>query len=197
MSKFLLAALFVGSVIPGYSQLLSFGVKGGVPLTDPLESRPGRGFTEHGRHPYVFGATGELHLPFGFSVEVDALYRRLSYDSFTEGSLISPAAQFATTGSDWQFPILAKYRFKQRPFLRPFVDGGVTYRHVSFSRLSIGNPNTAGVSVGGGIEFKFLFLRLSPEIRYTYFPTEAFGTAIFYNIGTTSNQADFLVGLTF
>lgn len=62
--------------------------------------------------------------------------------------------------------------------------------------MSIGDPNTAGISVGGGLTAKFLFLRLSPEFRYTRFPAEVFGTNFNY-IHSTSNQVDFLVGFTF
>jgi hypothetical protein len=211
MCRFLLAGLFLCSVIPGYSQLLSFGVKGGVPLTDPLaSSQDAYGATTHGIRRYVVGATGELHLPFGVSVEVDALYRRLGYDSYSSTFLTGAnewfngpssqiiIAQSRTTGNDWQFPVLAKYAFARRPFVSSFVDAGLTFRHVSFSNAPIANPNSAGVTVGGGITFKVLSIRLSPEIRYTRFPTDVVGSKYYsYLIHSTSNQADFLVGFTF
>ncbi|MDQ2839497.1 MAG: outer membrane beta-barrel protein [Acidobacteriota bacterium] len=196
MCRFLLAGLFLCSVVPGYSQLFSFGLKGGVPLADPLiSSQDGSGGTTHQIHRYVVGATGEVHLPFGVSVEVDALYRRLGYDSNTYIFLTGPVYSH-TAGNDWQFPVLAKYAFARRPFVSPFADAGVTFRRVNFSNGSIASPNSAGITVGGGITFKLLFVRLSPEIRYTRFPTEVFGRNYNY-IRSTSNQADFLVGFTF
>jgi hypothetical protein len=196
------------SAVPAFSQLVSFGFKGGVPLADPLiSSSGGSGGTSHGVHRYVVGVTGELHLPFGFSFEVDALYRRLDYDTTFVTFVTTPSEFFETTstqvtqthttGNDWQFPFLAKYHFKQFALARPFVDGGVTFRHVNFSGATIiSNPNTAGVTVGGGVGFKLLLLRIAPEIRYTRFPTNIFGPN--YNfIRSSPNQVDFLVGLTF
>jgi hypothetical protein len=137
---------------------------------------------------YLVGPTGELHLPFGLSFEVDALYRPLNYTVYPQNLRAT-----AFTGSDWQFPLLLKYQLHKGILVHPFVDAGVTFRHVSFSNVPLGNSNTAGVSLGGGLTFKLLFLRFSPELRYTYFPTDVFGT----NVHSTSNQADFLVGLTF
>ncbi len=177
---------------PAESQLISLGIKGGVPLADPLET--GQGSTSgitHDVRRYIVGPTGELHLPFGFGVELDALYRGLNFTSFFANS-----SSVNTNGSDWQFPLLAKYEFRRGVIIHPFVDAGVTFRHVSFSNVSIGDPNTAGISVGGGLTAKFLFLRLSPEFRYARFPTEVFGTNFSF-IRSTSNQVDFLVGFTF
>lgn len=175
------------------------GVKGGVLLTDPLSTgQGGSGGVSHDVRRYLVGPTAELHLPFGFSVEVDALYRPLNYTdnpiSFPVFPLInSPVAH---TGSDWQIPLLAKYEFHKGIVVHPFVDGGVTYRRVSFSNVQLADANTAGITLGGGLTFKLLFLRLSPEFRYTRFPTDVFGPNFSY-VHSTSNQADFLVGLTF
>ncbi|HEY2013762.1 MAG TPA: hypothetical protein VGH38_09695, partial [Bryobacteraceae bacterium] len=76
---------------------------------------------------YIIGVTGELRLPFGLGVEVDALYRHLNYTdrittSVTTG--ISTATAVVTdraTASAWEFPILAKYRFPTK-IARPYVD---------------------------------------------------------------------------
>ncbi|MFL6448843.1 MAG: hypothetical protein ACJ746_14320 [Bryobacteraceae bacterium] len=161
-------------------------------MADPLNTGQGAaGSVQHEVRRYIVGPTAEVHLPLGLSVEVDALYRSLNYT----GSSIN-LGSFSNDGSDWQFPLLAKYQFREGVIVHPFVDAGVTLRHVSFSNLSLGNPDTAGVSVGAGLAFKLLFLRLSPEFRYTHFPTEVFGSNSNL-IHSTSNQVDFLVGLTF
>jgi len=95
------------------------------------------------------------------------------------------------TFNDWQFPFLAKYEMSGGRF-RPFLDAGVSYRHVSGS--SVFSPDAAGFTVGGGATFKLLVLRVSPEIRYTRW----FSDSNLDNLATTtSNQADFLVGFTF
>lgn len=184
--------LLLISALPAKSQLVSFGVKVGVPLTDPLSTgRGGSGSISHEVRHYLVGATGEVHFPHRFSVEVDALYRSLNYTVFPNNL---PATRF--TPGDWQFPLLAKYEFRQGVIVHPFVDAGATFRHVSLSNVSLANPNSAGVSVGGGVTLKLLFLRLSPEIRYTNFSANVFGSN-FNFIRSTSNQVDFLVGLTF
>jgi hypothetical protein len=199
-SRIFLFSLLVLAWCPSASsQLISIGVKGGVPLTDPLTTgRSGTGGAGHDVRHYVVGPTAEVHLPFGFSVEVDALYRPLNYTAFSSNFSPLPGdySPVAHTGSDWQFPILAKYEFHKGIIVHPFVNGGVTYRHVSFSNVSLGDASTAGISVGGGLVFKLLFVRLSPEFRYTRFPTDVFGNNFTY-VHSTSNQADFLVGLTF
>src|SRR6059058_1326133 len=114
-----LGALLLVLSGPAESQLISLGVKAGVPLADPLETEQGAtaGVT-HDVRRYIIGPTGELHLPFGFSIEVDALYRGLNFTSF----LNSPPASVSTTGSDWQFPVLAKYEFHRGVIIHPFVD---------------------------------------------------------------------------
>jgi opacity protein-like surface antigen len=194
-----LSLLLFCFIASAYSQLVSFGVKGGIPLSDPLNtSSGGSGGVTHGVRRYVIGVTGELHLPFGFSVEVDALYRRVGFDTFgTSFGSILPGlpANSRSTGSDWQFPFLAKYSFRG-PVIHPFIDAGVTLRRLDFSNVNLSDPNSAGFTLGGGIELRLLIVRLSPEIRYTHFGTDAFGPN-FNFVRSSSNQTDFLVGLTF
>jgi opacity protein-like surface antigen len=194
MSKLLLTGLLLIFAAPGYSQFLSFGVKGGIPLTDPLETTSsGSVGATHSVRRYIVGPSVEIRLPFGLSFEADALYRRLGFD--TSGTISGIPFTSHTTGNDWQFPILGKYEFGG-PIIRPFIDAGVTYRNVSMSNVSIGNPNSAGFTIGGGLAFKLLFIRLSPELRYTYFGSDVFGSN-FNSVRSTSHQADFLVGLSF
>lgn len=134
-------------------------------LTDPLSTgQGGSGGVAHDVRRYIVGRTGELHLPFGLSFEVDTLYRPLNYTEYPVNFTGFPVVNLpaAHAGSDWQFPFLAKYEFHKGFIVHPSVDGGVTYRHVSFSNVSLANANTAGVSVGGGLNFKLLLVRLSP-----------------------------------
>ena len=64
--------------------------------------------------------------PFGLGVELDALYRHLNYAS----------SSAATTANAWEFPLLAKYRFKA-PLVRPFVDAGVAWDTLEGIKQSI------------------------------------------------------------
>lgn len=132
---------------PAESQLISLGIKGGVPLADPLETgQGGSAGVNHDVRRYVVGPTGEFHLPFGFSVEMDALYRGLKFTSFSANL---PSVN--TSGSDWQFPLLAKYELRRGVVIHPFVDAGVTFRHVrafrtclSVTRTRPGSPSAVG-----------------------------------------------------
>ena len=69
-----------------FCQPFSFGVRGGVPLTDFIDaakSTNANGFLNYATHTdrYIIGVTGELRLPFGLGVELDVLYRHLNYQS--------------------------------------------------------------------------------------------------------------------
>src|ERR1035438_428474 len=77
------------------------------------------------------GGTGEARLPFGLGVEVDVLYRHFRYSqSSGVSNLTSNITNIDTTSGAWEFPVLAKYRFKGK-ILRPFVDGGVAWDKLS------------------------------------------------------------------
>ena len=98
--------LLLAGAAGAFCQPFSFGVKAGVPLTDFLtaaESQNVSYFTTTNR--YIFGVTAELRLPFGLGVEVDALYRHLNYQE-SSGTIAT-----GTTASDFEFPLLGKYRF--------------------------------------------------------------------------------------
>ena len=205
----LVLGLLLCGVAPAFSQLVAVGVKAGVPLTDAL-STINNGFgtatTSTGR--WLIGPTAEVHLPFRLSFEVDALYRQESYTVGTTSSASIPAgSQLTSTFSsgpnlfssthysvgDWQIPFLGKYEL-HGGLLRPFVDAGVTYRHVSGSSYFL-QPNSAGFTIGGGLTVKFLFLRLSPELRYTRWGNKQANNGEL--VTGSGNQADFLVGFTF
>ncbi|MEI9973118.1 MAG: hypothetical protein WDO73_14350 [Ignavibacteriota bacterium] len=113
--------LLLLTAAPAYSQLFSYGVKAGVPLTDFIDAASGSnpsGFVHFATNTnrYIVGATGELHLPFGLGVEVDVLYRHFNYQSASQG--VDTASTSATTGNAWEFPLLGKYRFTHAKFIR-------------------------------------------------------------------------------
>ena len=189
------ATLLLAAGGPAHSQIFSFGVKVGVPVTNVYTLQfiaDGGAFANERR--FTIGPTVEVHLPFHLSLEADALWRQSSFS--TVGGHFS--GNLDSSVNDWQVPILAKYEMRLGP-IHPFVDGGVVYRHVSTTSSSVApptNPNTPGVCAGGGITLKLLHLRISPEIRYTKWPTPAFSSA-YVPVISTSNQADVLVGITF
>jgi len=184
---------------------LAFGVKGGLPLTDFFHAvdNPGATFRSSST-PFILGPTIELHLPFGFGVEFDALYRRFHYNA--SSNLIDTIVN-GKAANAWEFPILVKYRVPG-VILRPYLDAGFAFDHWSGVRQvvqipsALGQTNTnvsgtnKGVVLGAGLELNLHLVRVSPEIRYTRWASTNladFGGVLRSN----QNQAEFLIGLTF
>ena len=208
--------LLILSAVAGFSQPFSFGVKGGMPMTDFLNAARSQNFTSFTTtNRYIVGVTGELRLPFGLGVEADILYRHFSYGWLggTSG-LTTVSTTMDTTSGAWEFPILAKYRFKGK-IVRPFVDAGVAWDKLSgltqtvkrvvasvSSSTSTSNPpelannTTIGYVMGGGVDVKVLMIHISPEVRLTRWGAQHFidTTGL---INSKQNQAEFLVGFTF
>ncbi len=197
------------------SQPFSAGIKGGVPLTDFL-STVESGHVNYTSVPnrYIIGVSAELRLPFGFGVEVDALYRHLNYASNSGTTGVTTVIQSAnTTGNAWEFPLLAKYRFPGG-ILRPFVDGGVAFDTLqgltqtvretvggntttttSSSPMELHKKTTTGFVIGAGLDIHVL-VHIVPELRYTRWGAKHFLDANSF-LQSNQNQAEFLVGITF
>jgi opacity protein-like surface antigen len=208
--------LFLLSAAAVFSQPFGFGIKGGVPMTDFLNGAQSQNFAfVTSTNRYVVGPAAELRLPFGLGIEVDALYRHYDYSgSGTQGGITSSLLSLNTTGGAWEFPLLAKYKFKGT-LLHPFVDAGVSWDKLSgltqavtstvagiVKSSSTSNPAelnkdvTRGFVFGGGVDVKLLVLHIAPEIRYTRWGDQHF---IDPNglLHSNLNQAEFLVGITF
>ena len=203
--------LFVGAVT-AFPQSIGFGLKGGIPFTDFTKAvSSGTFHFDDNTRRYIVGPTFELRLPFSLAIEVDALYRRFNYNQFINGP--AGTTSVSTSGNAWQFPILAKYRFKA-PVARPYIAGGIAWDTLSGLKqdvqtaiastgiISSSSPNelnektTTGFVLGAGLDVKVLFIHISPEIRYTRWGAKHF---LDPNGGLSSNQnqAEFLVGITF
>jgi hypothetical protein len=210
-----LCLLFL-SAAAAFSQPFSFGVKGGMPMTDFLNAARTQNFTSFTTtNRYIVGATAELRLPFGLGVEADILYRHFHYGSSGGISGITTTSITSdTTGGAWEFPLLAKYRFKGK-FVRPFVDAGVAWDKLSgltqtvkrvvasvtnstttSDPFELNKDTTRGFVIGGGVDVKVLLIHLSPEVRITRWGAKHF---IDPNglLNSNQNQAEFLLGITF
>jgi opacity protein-like surface antigen len=193
-----------------WAQPVGFGVKGGVPLTDFVDTAQSGNFG-YLKHPnrYIVGVQGEIRLPFGLGIEVDALYRHLKYTGTVPVPGTNFSANVSTTGNAWEFPLLLKYRFPSKT-IRPFIDGGVawdTLHGIKQSVLSgsnllgpnpseLHNTTTKGFVTGVGVDIKLLVIHIQPEVRYT-----RWGAKHFFDtnnlLNSNQNQAEFLVGLSF
>lgn len=192
-----LLALFLFPVALAFSaSLFSFGIKGGVPFNDAFKAA-----TEQNIHyltnstRYTLGPTVDLHLPAGFAIEADLLYRRLHYTATTD------TFSRLTTANAWDLPLLLKYHFAPGP-IRPYVSAGATFRGLTnitdrISGFATGSDlkdrfNT-GFTVSGGVQ---LVHHISGELRYT-----RWGWANFRSLSglfqSNPDQFEALVAITF
>ncbi|WP_321474331.1 hypothetical protein [uncultured Paludibaculum sp.] len=123
------------------AQIVSLGIKAGVPLTDiprrqatPFFANSALIFTDTGR--WTVGPTIEFRLPANLAIEVDALFRGFRGGSagpeffFPSGQALLVVAQQDVKAID--IPILLKYRFPGHT-MRPFISVGGTSTNESVS----------------------------------------------------------------
>jgi hypothetical protein len=123
----------------------------------------------------------------------------------------------ATDADAWEFPLLLKYKFGGANAIaasvRPFVTTGASFRRltgvsqiknfVTGNSQNTSNPdelqdkNSTGFVIGGGLEIRALFLRISPEFRFTRWGTANFREGVSHLLETNQNQGQFLVGFHF
>lgn len=187
----------------------SFGVKGGVALTDAFEdntfSYPNRVATISIRDyspskDYLVGPFVELRLPFGLGVEADALYRPLHFataSGIPAGTSVSTGVvSYPESSHVWEIPILAKYRLKF-PVARPYVDAGPSFRSANGNGQFSASLSNHGFAAGAGVDMKALLLHISPEIRYTRWGADSFPAGTVAPAYSNKNQVELLVGIGF
>lgn len=177
--------------------LLSFGIKGSVPLTDAFSDHTSTAVdvithSFSSSKNYAVGPMVELRLPLGLSVEADALYRPLDLTTDTT-VLLRPAIRFSSDLNSWEFPILGKYHFLHVPVVSPYIEAGPIFRAVASAGSYLSNQ---GFAIGGGVDIKILLVRVAPEIRYSRWGQDATVTG-FLAAPSNINQAEFLIGVSF
>lgn len=209
MKKTLL--LFVVTSIGSFAQPIGLGVKGGVPFTDAFDtvSNPAGVLANTDTKRYIVGPMIELRLPAGLAIEADALYTRVNFNSALTAAT---STIFSVTDSNsWEFPVLLKKKFggvnAVAASARPFVGAGVSFRHLSGlkslpayvtgNRSNEVDSSNTGFVIGGGVEFKLLFLRVAPELRWTRWGSDNFVEGVTNVFRTNRNQGQFLIGLYF
>lgn len=197
-----------------FAQPISLGLKIGAPFNEAFDTlaQPRELFESETRR-YILGPTLEVHLPLRFSIEVDALYTKWNFSS---ASAVADSVTTATASvNSWEVPLMLKYRFSGG-LLRPFVDTGVAFNTLSgvgelrdFFRSS-GLSNQPGVDpseavrsgvrrgfvLGGGLEVRVPFLRISPEIRWTRWGWN-YIRDIQGLVDSRDDEVKFLLGVTF
>ena len=180
--------LFVLTV-SAVAQPIGVGIKAGVPLNDLYKLGnvqtllPFAAFRAEAQR-YTVGPYLEIRLPARMSVEIDALYRQ--HDFLTGIG--------ASTTNSWEFPVVLKHKLSSG-LVRPYFEGGLAFSRLSdLKAVSFNHLSNYGVVAGGGVEFNFLLLKVSPEVRYT-----GWGFRNLDNPAAQSrrNQFAFLVGFGF
>ena len=193
------------------AQSISIGVVGGAPFSDVVNSvnQNNISFLPKSAN-FIVGPALQINLPLSLRVEVDALYRPYSFSAASATatvvssglttSVAGSTATYTVSGNQWSFPFLVQYRFNT-PVLKPFIEAGVSFDHLANISAAAKNiasgPGTlirqsnAAVVLGGGVDVKIPFVRLSGELRYTHQ-----GSADFQGLSNL-NQAEVLVGVHF
>jgi opacity protein-like surface antigen len=197
------------------AQPIGVGFKAGLPLTQAFDTATGPSssyFSDTKR--YIIGPQIELRLPAGFSIELDALYTQLNFSSVS--GVAGSVANAVTDADSWEFPLLLKKKFGGSnagvAAARPFVTVGASFRRltditqvtdfITGSRetdnpVELRDRNSTGFVVGGGVEIRALFLRISPEFRFVRWGTSNFREGVSNLLETNKNQGQFLVGFHF
>jgi hypothetical protein len=224
------AALFFVAAAVSFAQGLTFGFVAGVPLTVLLDNdspplfagdlAPISDLISDTTHRSILGASLGWRLRGEFSLEAEALHRHLDYQDFLEFVMPQiPQESFAVSASDWEFPLVLKYRLPGR-VVRPYFSGGAaldvltasssywTYGNVVYydpytlstsiggttgttsSPYGLQHKNVAGALVGFGLDLRCGPLHISPEIRYTRWTNYHFKDAV---DNSRQNQAEFLI----
>lgn len=197
MRTFCLYLFFIGTAS---AQFFSAGVKFGIPATDPFQNLTFTSPTTtdliihsySSSKKFVAGGMVEVHLPFGFSVEADGLYRPLRLITDTTITGQPGMGRDSVNYTSWEVPVVGKYRFLHTPLVKPYVAAGPNFRFLDapLDHFMSGK----GFALGAGVEIKALRLRISPEIRYTRWGSDSGYT---YNTKSNQNQVELLAGVTF
>ena len=175
MKTFLATFVFCAAA---WAQPLGVGLKLGVPATEAFKVVQQQSLASS--QNFVWGPYLELRLPGGNAIEVDALRRK--YDSLTAG-----------TANTWEFPVLLKHRIGSG-LVKPYFEGGAAFSRLSDIRLStLQHRSNYGLVAGGGVEFNFLAIKLSPEVRWTGWGFRGFDGGLQSN----RNQFAVLMGIGF
>lgn len=185
-------------VLIGLSQAqpVGAGLKIGVPFDQMFQNQPNPnqnvGVPSASSNSYTIGGYVEVRLPLNLSIEGDALYRGFKFSAVVPS--VQVLSSISATGGQWDFPVVAKYKFLRGP-VRPYVEGGLDFSHVSDipAFVSANHNSNFGIALGAGVEIHALVLRISPEVRYEGDALKNFTGFV----NSNRNQVSFQVGIGF
>jgi hypothetical protein len=109
----------------------------------------------------IVGPVLEIHLARHLSVELDGFYRPLRehYAPVLDNGTVYSSVTYKEAAT-WQFPVLAKYRFRLGK-VNPFAEVGPSFR------LPVVSLSADGVTAGAGLEMHWRALHIAPAFRFT------------------------------
>ena len=197
----ILAAGMVDVPQAAFGQSLSIGLVGGAAVTDGFRTQTvpvsgnyfiGMRFFSTSKD-YIAGASIEMHFTPHWSIEADGMFRELHLTWAAvqpDGALNSVSPAPVVT---WEFPVLAKYRFRLGNF-RPFSEAGPSFRTAGNLNLYGTNPAHFGFTTGVGVERNLRGLKIAPVVRYTRWTADHVAEAPAPTSNT--NQVELLVGFS-
>jgi hypothetical protein len=204
-------SLLLVMTAPAVAQPFGAGFKVGLPLNDAFDLRSSNNLPISLKNKtYIVGPQFELRLPAGFAVELDALYTSFEIDSI--GGVASSVLGASFDTDSWEFPLMLKKKFggadAVAASVKPFIGAGASFRRlgdvgeigrfITSSGANVGSEkNSTGFVIGGGVEIRALFIRISPELRFTRWGTDNFREGLANILKTNRNQGQFLVGIHF
>jgi hypothetical protein len=140
----------------------------------------------------IIGGLVEIRLHLALSLEVAGLYHALGFTNVVVGPGGEITSVSKSSVTNWEFPMLAKYRFTLA-LLKPFVELGPTFRSSDYRNGA--SPSIYGVVIGAGAEGFTWKLRIAPTVRYLRWARDQ-------NVGpvapfTAPNQVELLLGVSF
>jgi hypothetical protein len=177
----MVAALLLSPAL--LAQTVSFGVRAGLPVTDPFSVDQSH---QTSTHRYTIGPTIGIDLWRNAAIGADFLFKSASLTAATQ----------STTVNRWELPVTFIYRFHISS-MRRFVRAGVSVNRIFDTGTAVecgrgpfgeqfyclnGNPlaelrhrNTFGPVIGGGFQFRFKRIRFEAEARFTRWVDRNFG----------------------
>lgn len=194
------------ALLPAFAQV-QVGVTAGVPLSPAiLDTSTGGRYSasqvDSAARRYSLGPSIEFPIAGPLSIETGFLYKRFGFDSTAVfGPLFGPTVRVntSTTGSLWEFPILARTRWRLTPRSHLVLSAGPVLRYASHlhergtrtitftlppptrvtnEAIDTREPATFdrrasfGGAAGAGVEFTAGPWRFTPTVRFTRWDTE-------------------------
>jgi opacity protein-like surface antigen len=159
------AGIVAGGVLNRPGREIHFSTASGVEFPSSYDRQPQRSF--------LLGPHVELRVTDRWSLAAEAVYRPQRVWVRTTGAFQDldgsfrrvEVSQTSTGAVLWQFPVLAKYRFRSDGW-RPYLEVGPSFR---LPQDFGGNLSSFGFTAGAGVDANWKSLHFEPGLRFSHF----------------------------